>query len=305
MEAPLRMRDEDLSPMQVDCAANSEDFFSFLPTDVKCEILSYLKAETLLRSRTVSKSWADISLRDSIWKSIVQNMYGPSSFPPKKSYFSLYKENSDRFCQWDEVHHHPGIIVDSTGRSANCDPSCKNDTHLPIRGKQGVKAGKHYFEVSFTVRPDAKPAFSSLLCAVGVADRTFATDRKVGSGYTKDNNGIGYYSSGFQFAYGKEMEYGQRVTFKVGNVVGMLMDMDNGEVQFFRDRKPIGEVHKLKRDCLGDLELYPLVLSERGLIITITKLNGPILVKRDGNSTELEILAVDPPILCSANASCK
>jgi len=113
------------------------------------------------------------------------------------------------------------------------------------------------------------------LCAVGVADKSFITDRKVGAGYTRENNGVGYYSSGFQFLYGKEMEYGSRETYKIGNIIGVYLDMDKGEIQFFKDRKPVGRSYPLKQEIIGKVELYPLVLSERGLVVTIQSANVP------------------------------
>jgi len=135
-----------------------------------------------------------------------------------------------------------------------------------------VKSGRHYFEMTFHTRTDSNRAsFSSLLCAIGIADKTFTTDRKVGAGYIKENNGVGFYSSGFQFLYGKEMDYGSRITFKISNVVGFLLDMDKGEIQFFKDRKPVGKTYKLREEILGKVEMYPLILSERGLTVTINQ----------------------------------
>jgi len=245
----------------------AKDLFSTLPVDVKCEILSNMNPAILLRSRCVSKEWKELLTHDTIWKVMVEQVFGVTKRPSlDESWFSLYKNLTESWSEWDTECHHPGIAI-SPDTFATCDPNCKNDTHLPIRGKQGVRAGRHYFEVGFSTRSDARPSFSSLLCAVGVADKTFPTDRKMGAGYTRENNGIGYYSSGFQFLYGKEVDYGSRVTFKVGNTIGFMIDMDNGSMQFYKDRKAIGQLHPINKE----VELYPLVLAERGLIITINK----------------------------------
>jgi len=201
----------------------------------------------------------------------VKNLGFPSLEVYSNGTQKIIRIDCERWKTWDNTAHHPGISVDERGKVAECDAHCKHDTHLPLRGGQGVRSGKHYFEVSFRSSfLDGRPtAFSSLLCAVGVADKSFITDRKVGAGYTKDNNGIGYYSSGFQFLCGKEINYGNRVTYNIHNKVGMLLDMDNGELQFYRDEKPVGERHLLNKAILGKVELYPLVLSERGLVVTI------------------------------------
>jgi len=193
-----------------------------------------------------------------------------------QTWFSFFGVLQKRWKMWDNCAHHPGVSVDETGKIAECDPNCKNDTHLPVRGRQGVRTGRHYFEVSFVSKNEARPAaFSSLLCAVGVADKSFVTDRKVGAGYTKENKGIGYYSSGFQFLYGRELHYGNRVTYNLSNSVGLLLDMDKGEIQFFRDRKAVGHSQSLSKEILSNVELYPLVLSERGLVVTMNDAKMP------------------------------
>jgi hypothetical protein len=248
-------------------SVGGKDLFSSLPVDIKCEILSNMNPAILLRSRCVSKEWNELLTHDTIWKVMVEQVYGVMKRSSlDQSWFALYKSLAEGWSEWDHESHHPGITI-GPSMVATCDPNCKNDTHLPLRGKQGVKSGRHYFEVSFSTRSDARPSFSSLLCAVGVADKTFPTDRKMGAGYTRENNGIGYYSSGFQFLYGKEVDYGSRVTFKVGNTIGFMLDMDNGNIQFYKDRKPIGQLHSVNKG----MELYPLVLAERGLIISINK----------------------------------
>jgi len=254
-----------------------DDVFSKLPSDVKCEIFSYFTSEELLGFRLISKRFNElISLSERLWFLKTQEVFSVNKkLNHNESWFECYKQLSRRFCEWDTEAHHPGITIDSTSKMASCDVQCRNDTHLPIRGAQGVKSGKHYFEISFDGRSDTRAvSFSSLLCAVGVADASFATDRKVGSGYTKENNGIGYYSSGFQFAYGKELEYGSRVIYKIGDTVGLYLDMDNGILHFYKDGKKVGKSHTLRPELLGKVELFPLVLSERGLVITITKKNG-------------------------------
>jgi len=274
MEAPILVeRNSNLEVLQGICndlkeckESSSTDLFSTLPVDIKCEILSNMSPAILLRSRCVSKEWKELLTHDTIWKTIVEQVYSTTRISVEQSWFSLYKILAESWIEWDPESHHPGITV-SPSSVATCDPNCKNDTHLPIRGKQGVKSGRHYFEVSFSTRTDARPSFSSLLCAVGVADKSFPTDRKMGAGYTRENHGIGYYSSGFQFLYGKEVDYGTRVTFKVGNSIGFSVDMDEGYLQFYKDKKPTGQRHVVNKG----VELYPLVLAERGLIITINK----------------------------------
>jgi len=67
------------------------------------------------------------------------------------------------------------------------------------------------------------------------------------------------------------MDYGSRITYKIGNTVGFLLDMDKGEIQFFKDRKPVGKTCSLRKELLGTAEMYPLILSERGLIVTISQ----------------------------------
>jgi hypothetical protein len=264
-------------------SAGVKDLFSSLPVDIKCEILCNMSPAILLRSRSVCKEWSQLLTHDTIWKVMVEQVYGVTKRESlEQSWFSLYKSLAESWNAWDPESHHPGITV-APAMVATCDPNCKNDTHLPIRGKQSVKAGRHYFEVSFSTRSDARPSFSSLLCAVGVADKTFPTDRKMGAGYTRENNGIGYYSSGFQFVCGKEVDYGSRVTFKVGNTIGFMLDMDNGTMQFYKDRKPIGQLHAVNKGA----ELYPLVLAERGLIISINKkLSAPELDAADMDVTQ-------------------
>lgn len=248
----------------------TQDLFSALPSDITCEIFTHLKPEAVLRARCVSKKWNVLLVHDIIWKGKVESIFGEVKKEKiQQTWFELYNELVSRWSEWDAVAHHPGLILPSKD-VANCDPNCKNDTHLPIRGAVGVLSGRHYFEVTFATRAETRPAFSSLLCAVGLADQTFPTERKMGAGYTKDNNGIGYYSSGFQFLYGKEVEYGTRITFKSSNTVGYLLDMDAGFVQFYKDRKPIGHIHSLRKELLGKVKLYPLVLSERGVTVQIT-----------------------------------
>jgi len=273
MESPLHFPDLPIDRILFrDETQRKCDFFNVLPLDVKCEIFSNLTPALVLRCRTVCKVWRFALLHDSIWKTMTDNVFGVAKKDhTEESWFSLFVSLEKRWKTWDSCAHHPGISVGNEGKVAECDPHCKNDTHLPLRGGQGVKSGRHFFEVSFkSTFTDGRPtAFSSLLCAVGIADKSFITDRKVGAGYTKDNNGIGYYSSGFQFLYGKEVNYGNRVTYNIHNKIGILLDMDIGEVQFFRDGKPTGERHKLNTQMLGKVELYPLVLSERGLVITI------------------------------------
>lgn len=273
MEAPLLYSRNSTEVLQGICElkefkeTSGKNLFTALPIDIKCEILSKLNPSTLLRSRCVSREWYKLLTHDTIWKLMVEQVYGVTKRNAlDQSWFSLFKSLAESWSEWDPECHHPGIAI-SPSTVATCDPNCKNDTHLPIRGKQGVIANRHYFEVSFSTRADARPSFSSLLCAVGVADKTFPTDRKMGAGYTRENNGIGYYSSGFQFLYGKEVDYGTRVTFKVGNTIGFLLDMDHGSIQFYKDRKPIGQLHAIN----NKVELFPLVLAERGLIITINK----------------------------------
>jgi len=254
-----------------------DDVFSKLPGDVKCEILSYFASNELLGFRLISKRFNElISMSERLWFLKTQEVFSVNKkLNHDQSWLECYKQLSKQFCEWDLEAHHPGIIIDSSAKMASCDAQCRNDTHLPIRAQQGVKSGKHYFEISFDGRLDSRAvSFSSLLCAVGVADATFATDRKVGSGYTKENNGIGYYSSGFQFAYGKELEYGSRVTYKVGDKVGLFLDMDNGYLHFYKDGNKVGKSHALRQELLGKVELFPLVLSERGLVITITRKSG-------------------------------
>jgi hypothetical protein len=247
------------------------DLLSILPLDVTCEIFSQLNPEIVLQSRRLSKHFAVVLTHDAIWRNIVKRVYGVVTKDPAADWYSFYKTLIERWFLWDDVAHHPGISIDSTGRVATCEPSCKNDTHLPIRGRQGVKEGRYFFEVSVKHREDSKPSFSSLLCAIGVADNSMPTDRKVGAGYTKENNGIGYYSSGFQFAYGKDIDYGSRVTYKVGNTIGFMLDMNIGEIQFYRDSKPVGKSIKMKEELLGKVEMYPVVLSERGLVVTVNR----------------------------------
>jgi len=247
------------------------NFISELPVDVQCEIFSLINPQTLIRCRMVSKQWLSVLIHDSIWKKVVENIFGETKKVASiNTWFDYYRSLRLSWTSWDLVSHHPGIKV-LNGNAAECDHHCTHDTHLPIRGRQGVRSGRHYFEVSFNTPSDNRGAFSSLLCAVGVADNSFVTDRKVGAGYTRDNNGIGYYSSGFQFLYGKESEYGSRVTYKIGNTVGFLLDMDKGEIQFYKDRQPVGKLQMLAEGTVGNVELYPLILSERGLTVTITQ----------------------------------
>jgi hypothetical protein len=45
--------------------------------------------------------------------------------------------------------------------------------------------------------------------------------------------------------------------------------MTAGELQFFKDGIPVGPVHKLKKEFAGGKEVYPVVLVERGVTVTI------------------------------------
>jgi len=248
---------------------STEDLLTLLPLDLKCEIFSNVDPETVLSARRISKIWLDILINDAIWRRIAEKIFGVCKKDDSvSSWMAFYRFLKQSWTRWDFTAHHPGINIVSNGRSAECDVLCKHDTHLPIRGRQGVRAGKHYFEVSFYSRTENRPSFSSMLCSVGVADKTFVTDRKYGAGYTKENYGIGYYSSGFQFQYGKELDYGPRTTFKIGNTIGFLLDMDNLEIQFYKDRKPVGNTIKL---VSGSEEMFPLILSERGLTVAVTQ----------------------------------
>jgi len=246
------------------------DLFCVLPLEIKFEIFSYFSPEVILRLRIISRNWNTILAHDTIWKLMSLKVFGKvKKEDANQLWYSVYRSLSTNWLKWDTEAHHPDISIDSTGKKADCDINSKNDTHLPLRGNQGVLGGRHYFEVSFLTRSDLRTTFSSLLCAVGVADQSFPTHKKVGSGYIKGNNGIGYYSSGFQFLYGKEVEYGSRITYKVGNTVGFLLDMEKELIQFYKDRKPVGNQLHLCKKTAGVTELYPLILSERGLIVTI------------------------------------
>jgi len=281
-----------------------KDLLSILPLDVTCEIFSLLSPESVLSARVLSKHFARVLIHDGVWRNIVKRVYGVSSKDPAVSWYMYYKLLIDRWYLWDTEAHHPGITIDSTGMIATCDPNCKNDTHLPLRGRQGVKEGRYYFEISLENRPDTKPSFSSLLCAIGVADKNMLTDRKVGAGYTKDNNGIGYYSSGFQFANGKDADYGPRITYKIGNRVGFLLDMNIGEITFFRDSKPVGKPLQLKKEILGKVELFPVVLTERGLVIKINKsVQVPSIWNSPANSPMVPVKQVNtrPKLLTLSN----
>jgi len=239
-----------------------------VPADMIAEIFSRLSCNEVIALMRLSKRFSVMLKHNTIWREISRRTFGVTAIDVDcKSWFDYFNTLVQRFRSWSPEAHHPSVQIHETGKIAQCDPECKYDTHLPIRGRQGIKEGKFYFEVSYQARVQ-KTAFSSLLCAIGVVDDSMPTDRKIGSGFTKDNNGIGYYSSGFQFAYGVDVG-GTRATYKDGNLVGLMLDMTLGEVQFFKDGVPVGPVHKLKREALGTKEVYPVVLVERGVTVTI------------------------------------
>jgi ATP-dependent RNA helicase DDX1 len=118
------------------------------------------------------------------------------------------------------------------------------DKWLGVRATHGIKTGKFYYEVIVQGTGNCRVGWSSRLAHLDLG---------------KDKLGFGYGAKGFKSYEGVYEKYGE--TYTSGDIVGCMLDLDSGAVQFSKNGKVFENAYRISRDVLGAVYFPTISLS--------------------------------------------
>ena len=130
--------------------------------------------------------------------------------------------------RWDAKKCHSEVVLSQYDLLATNHASSGYPT---VVGTQTLRHGVHYFEVTV----EYLPASSFMLIGVTGGPAHQANERVPGGEF----HCWGYGSSGEIWAHGARVQ-GGREEFVSGDTFGILIDLDNGTLTFFRNDYPVG-----------------------------------------------------------------
>lgn len=150
-----------------------------------------------------------------------------STYDSMKDVPTLTDEDRANYCTLQPTASNP-VCTMSNGNLTGATTTANAEIVL---ASMTMTSGKWYWEMTPT-------SITSGGCMIGVQD---ATDWDMGIfNFISSNNGVGYYTTGNKYTPGSAVAYGD--TFTTNDVIGVALDMDSGNIEFFKNGTGQGSI---------------------------------------------------------------
>eukprot|EP01118_Nematostelium_gracile_P015811 TRINITY_DN6407_c0_g1_i2.p1 TRINITY_DN6407_c0_g1~~TRINITY_DN6407_c0_g1_i2.p1 ORF type:complete len:218 (-),score=43.18 TRINITY_DN6407_c0_g1_i2:173-826(-) len=193
-----------------------------VPDDVLLSIIGFLEWETVAKTVSlIDKRFYSLSNRDVVWKNLIQNHYGKgATLKDHKDWKSMFAYLHPKRWNWIiQTDNSSGLMIDGP----YAQESGVHWTYLEADVQ--LDSGTHYWEFKIEHINGLIIAKPKTFFVFGIQQyRSFNSDLSVS-----------FVNLGFLFCKGKIMNKNQREDFSFGDTIGMLLEINEKHVSFFKN----------------------------------------------------------------------